>query len=171
MLTSISFNLINRVEYHLCQSQKWQYHLCGDQLCARQPLGSKIRANRGPPVQKISLTQKVLLNWYFERKITFLGKFGFKMLLFQVFVKGRRDDFMAHPEEALHWGSEVFPSENDFQMMAKSYLRSGFFYKIVCLTRKFSDTFIKKKLSYYGSFLKIWRKNRFLKIQNSNTIP
>ena len=49
---------------------------------------------------------------------------------FQVFVKGRRDDFMAHPEEALHWGSEVFPSEKDFQMMAKSYLRSGFFYKI-----------------------------------------
>ena len=55
---------------------------------------------------------------------------GSKMLLFQVFVKGRRDDFMAHPEEALHWGSEVFPSENDFQMMAKSYLRSRFFYKI-----------------------------------------
>ena len=49
---------------------------------------------------------------------------------FQVFVKGRRDDFMAHPEEALHWGSEVFPSEKDFQMMAKSYLRSGFSYKI-----------------------------------------
>ena len=130
-----------------------------------KPLGSKIRANRGPPVQKISLTQKVLLNWYFERKITFLGKFGFKMLLFQVFVKGRRDDFMAHPEEALHWGSEVFPSENDFQIMAKSYLRSGFFYKIVCLIRKFSDTFTKKKLSYYGNFSKIWRKNRFFKIQ------
>ena len=70
-----------------------------------------------------------------QRKITFLGKFGFKMLLFfQVFVKGRRDDFMAHPEEALHWGSEVFPSENDFQMMAKSYLRSGFFYRIDGLT-------------------------------------
>ena len=48
-----------------------------------------------------------------------------KCSFFQVFVKGRRDDFMAHPEEALHWGSEVFPSENDFQMMAKSYLRSG----------------------------------------------
>ena len=28
MLTSISFNLINRVKYQLCQSQKWQYHLC-----------------------------------------------------------------------------------------------------------------------------------------------
>ena len=35
MLTSISFNLINRVKYQLCQSQKWQYHLCGDELCAR----------------------------------------------------------------------------------------------------------------------------------------
>ena len=34
-LTSISFNLINRVKYQLCQSQKWQYHLCGDELCAR----------------------------------------------------------------------------------------------------------------------------------------
>ena len=35
MLTNISFNLINRVKYQLCQSQKWQYHLCGDELCAR----------------------------------------------------------------------------------------------------------------------------------------
>ena len=34
-MTSISFNLINRVKYQLCQSQKWQYHLCGDELCAR----------------------------------------------------------------------------------------------------------------------------------------
>ena len=41
---------------------------------------------------------------------------------FEVFVKGRRMDFMAHPEEALHWGSQVFPSEQDFLMMAKSYL-------------------------------------------------
>ena len=31
-------------------------------------------------------------------------------------------DFLAHPEEALHWGSEVFPSEADFQLMVKSYL-------------------------------------------------
>ena len=31
---SISFNLINRVKYQLCQSQKWQYHLCGDEKCA-----------------------------------------------------------------------------------------------------------------------------------------
>ena len=36
MLTSISFNLINRVKYQLCQSQKWQYHKCEDKLCARQ---------------------------------------------------------------------------------------------------------------------------------------
>ena len=36
MLTSISLTLINRVEYQLCQSQKWQYHLRGDELCARQ---------------------------------------------------------------------------------------------------------------------------------------
>ena len=28
MLTSISFNLINIVKYQLCQSQKWQYHIC-----------------------------------------------------------------------------------------------------------------------------------------------
>ena len=34
MLTSISINLINRVKYQLCQSQKWKYHLCGDELCA-----------------------------------------------------------------------------------------------------------------------------------------
>ena len=34
-------------------------------------------------------------------------------------------DFMAHPEEALHWGSEVFPSESDFQIMAKSYLSNN----------------------------------------------
>ena len=36
MLTSISFNLINSVNYQLCQSQKRQYHLCGDELCARR---------------------------------------------------------------------------------------------------------------------------------------
>ena len=35
-MTSISLNLINRVKYQLCQSQKWQYHLCGDELCARR---------------------------------------------------------------------------------------------------------------------------------------
>ena len=35
-MTSISFDLINRVKYQLCQSQKWQYHLCGDELCARR---------------------------------------------------------------------------------------------------------------------------------------
>ena len=35
MLTNISLNLINRVKYQLCQSQKSQYHLCGDELCAR----------------------------------------------------------------------------------------------------------------------------------------
>ena len=32
---------------------------------------------------------------------------------------------MAHPEEALHWGSEVFPSESDFQMMVLSYLSNN----------------------------------------------
>ena len=37
-MTSISFNLINRVKHQLCQSQKWQYHLCGDKLCARHSL-------------------------------------------------------------------------------------------------------------------------------------
>jgi len=42
-----------------------------------------------------------------------------------IFVKGRRMDFMSHPEEALHWGSEVFPSENDFQMMVQSYLSNN----------------------------------------------
>ena len=31
-------------------------------------------------------------------------------------------DFMAHPEEALHWGSEVFPSKSDFEAMVRSYL-------------------------------------------------
>ena len=36
MLTNISFNLINRFKNQLCQSQKWQYHLCGDELCARR---------------------------------------------------------------------------------------------------------------------------------------
>jgi len=40
-----------------------------------------------------------------------------------VFVKGRRMDFMEHPEEALHWSNQVFPSTNDFQMMVKSYLQ------------------------------------------------
>ena len=48
-----------------------------------------------------------------------------KILILQVFVKGRRKDFMAHPEEALHWGSEVFPSESDFQLMVKSYLKNN----------------------------------------------
>ena len=43
----------------------------------------------------------------------------------QVFVKGRRMDFMSHPEEALHWGSEVFPSESDFQMMAQRCVKSS----------------------------------------------
>ena len=33
-LTSFSFNLINRVKNQLCQSQKWQYQLCWDELCA-----------------------------------------------------------------------------------------------------------------------------------------
>lgn len=31
-------------------------------------------------------------------------------------------DYMAHPEEALHWGSQVFPSKSDFDMMVRSYL-------------------------------------------------
>lgn len=31
-------------------------------------------------------------------------------------------DFMAHPEEALHWSSQVFPAENDFYTMATSYV-------------------------------------------------
>ena len=31
-------------------------------------------------------------------------------------------DFMAHPEEALHWGSAVFPSKSDFEAMVRSYL-------------------------------------------------
>ena len=35
LLISICFTLTNRVEYQLFQSQKWQYHLCGDALCAR----------------------------------------------------------------------------------------------------------------------------------------
>ena len=35
-MTSISFDSINRVKYQLCQSQKGQYHLCGDELCARR---------------------------------------------------------------------------------------------------------------------------------------
>ena len=46
----------------------------------------------------------------------------FPVAFSQVFVKGRRADFMAHPEEALHWGSQVFPSEQDFQLMTRSYL-------------------------------------------------
>ena len=44
---------------------------------------------------------------------------------FQVFVKGRRLDFMSHPEEALHWSNHVFPSPNDFQLMVLSYLRNN----------------------------------------------
>ena len=36
MLIIISFDLINRVKYQLFHSQKWQYHLCGDELCARR---------------------------------------------------------------------------------------------------------------------------------------
>ena len=31
-------------------------------------------------------------------------------------------DFMAHPEEALHWGSQVFPSKSEFEAMVRSYL-------------------------------------------------
>jgi len=42
-----------------------------------------------------------------------------------VFVKGRRLDFMSHPEEALHWSNHVFPSPNDFQLMVLSYLRNN----------------------------------------------
>ena len=44
----------------------------------------------------------------------------------QVFVKGRRIDFMEHPEEALHWSNQVFPSTNDFQMMVKVGVNSNF---------------------------------------------
>ena len=39
-LTNISFNWINRVKYQLCQSQRGQYHLSGDELCARLKLRS-----------------------------------------------------------------------------------------------------------------------------------
>ena len=46
MLTNISFNLINRVKYQLCQSQKWQYHLCWDELCARRTKSTKKPQNR-----------------------------------------------------------------------------------------------------------------------------
>ena len=46
MLTNISFILINRVKYQLCQSQKWQYHLCWDELCARRTKSTKKPQNR-----------------------------------------------------------------------------------------------------------------------------
>ena len=45
MLTGISFDLINSVKYQLCQSQKRQYHLCGDELCARPLLCTALMRN------------------------------------------------------------------------------------------------------------------------------
>ena len=44
MLTSISYNLINSVKYQLCQSQKGQYHLCGDELFARLQKSSNLNS-------------------------------------------------------------------------------------------------------------------------------
>lgn len=44
----------------------------------------------------------------------------------QVYVKGRHFDFLAHPEELLHWQdhnrNEVFPSKSDFEAMTRAYL-------------------------------------------------
>ena len=43
-LSSFSFNLINRVKIQLCQSQKGQYHLCGDELFARLQKSSNLNS-------------------------------------------------------------------------------------------------------------------------------
>ena len=138
-----------------------------------KPLGSKIRTNRGPPVQKISLTQKVLLNWYFEKKITFLGKFGFKNAPFF--------RYLSKEEEMILWPIlrkpcigvlKYFRLRMTFKWWLKATLGPDSSIKLSASQGNFWILLrIKKKLSYYGSFSKIWRKNRFLKIQNSNTIP
>ena len=74
MLTSISLNLINRVKYQLCQSQKWQYHLCGDELCARRILVST--------TQYSTLRENPCVNWLIS--LTWLRTVLSRIFLFSV---------------------------------------------------------------------------------------
>ena len=81
IMTSISFTLINRVEYQLCQSQKWQYHLCGDELCARRvlvPIRDWTLKFLDTSAKILGNPTKVLVSFSIIPKFTTIFSFGHK---------------------------------------------------------------------------------------------